>query len=91
MSCHSNETRLPITNLPNIAQLQGTPHHSPKLHPGQCSIVGMRRGTGRPTHRQDTQTDLASIHFASAMLRAKCNTQKLHESNKVGSTLLYTE
>jgi len=31
---HSNETRAPIANPPNSAQLEGTPHHSPKLHPG---------------------------------------------------------
>jgi len=31
---HSNETRTPIANLPNITQLGGTPYHYPKLHPG---------------------------------------------------------
>jgi len=35
LCCHSNET------------LEGTPYHSPKLHPGPCSSVGMRRGTDR--------------------------------------------
>jgi len=50
LCCHSNETRAPIANPPNMAQLWGTLYHSPKLHPGACSSVGMRR-------RIDTQTD----------------------------------
>jgi len=37
--CHSNETRAPIANPPNGAQLEGTPYHSPKLHPGPWSSV----------------------------------------------------
>jgi len=36
---------------PNSAQLKSTPYHSPKLHSGPCSSVGMRRGTDRQTHR----------------------------------------
>ena len=43
LCCHSNETRAPIANPPNNAQLEGTPYHSPKLHPGPCSSVRMRR------------------------------------------------
>jgi len=42
----------PIVNQPNSAQLQGTPYHSPKLHPGPYSSVGMWRGTDRQTDRQ---------------------------------------
>ena len=49
LCCHSNETRAPISNPPNSAQLEGTRYHSPKLHPGPCSNVGMRRGTDRHT------------------------------------------
>jgi len=57
LCCHSNETRAPIANPPNSAQLDGTPYHSLKLHPGPCSSVGMRRGTERQIHRQrDRQT-----------------------------------
>jgi len=41
--CHSNKTRAPIANLPNSAQIEGSPYNSPKLHPGPCSSVGMRR------------------------------------------------
>ena len=56
LCCRSNETRALIANPPNRAQLGGTPYHSPKLHPGPCSSVGMRwrtdRQTHRPTHRQ---------------------------------------
>ena len=59
LCCHSNETRAPTANPPNNAQLDGTPYHSSKLHPGLCSNVGMRRGS-------DTQTAVATIHFASA-------------------------
>jgi len=50
LRCHSNKTSAPIANLPNTAQLEGTPYHSPKLYPGPCSSVGMRRGTDRQTH-----------------------------------------
>jgi len=39
----SNETRALIANLSNIAQLEGTSYHSPKL--------GMWQGTDRQTHR----------------------------------------
>jgi len=58
--CHSNETRAPIANPPNSAQLKGTPYHSPKLHPGPCNSVGMRRGADRHTDGRD------NIHLASA-------------------------
>ena len=37
--CHSNETCAPIANLPNSAQLEGIPYHSPNLYPGPCSSV----------------------------------------------------
>jgi len=52
LCCHSNETRAPIANLPKSAQLEGNPYNSPKLHPGMCSSVGMRRGTDRQTHKR---------------------------------------
>jgi len=45
--CYSKETHAPIANLPNSAQLQGTPCHSPKLHPGPRGSVGVWRGTDR--------------------------------------------
>jgi len=38
-----------IANPSNTAQLEGTPYHSPKLHLGPWSSVGMRRGTDRHT------------------------------------------
>jgi len=47
--CHSNETRAPIANPPNNAQLRVTAYNSPKLHPGSCSSVEMRQGTNRHT------------------------------------------
>jgi len=68
--CHSNETCALIANLPNSAQLQGTPYHSPKLHQGTCSSVGMRQGADRQT---DTQMHMSNIHFVSSTTHAKCN------------------
>jgi len=50
LCCHSNETQLHrLQNPRNSAQLEGTPYHFPKLYPGPCSSVGMRRGTDRQT------------------------------------------
>jgi len=53
LCCHSNETRSPIANPPNSAQLDGTLYHS-QVTSGYaaCSSVGTRRGTDRQTHRQ---------------------------------------
>ena len=34
----------------------GHPYHSPKLHLGPCSSVGMRRGTDRHTYARDHYT-----------------------------------
>jgi len=60
LCCHSNETRAPIANLPNRAQLGRTIYHSPNLHPGPCSNVAC--GDGQ-THRQtDRHTD-ARDHY----------------------------
>jgi len=56
LCCHSNETSAPIANPTNSAQLGGTPYHSPKLHMGPCSSVGMRRGTDRHTDARDHYT-----------------------------------
>ena len=57
------EQRNPCTNCKSShgAQQGGTPYNSPKLHPGTCSSVGMRRGTDR---RTQTQTAPTNIHFA---------------------------
>jgi len=69
LCCHSNETRPPIANPPNSAQLGGNPYHSPKTHPGPWSSVGMRRGT-------DTQTRVTTITYILRHLyttHAKCN------------------
>jgi len=48
-------TRALIANPPNSTQLRGIPYHSPKLHPGLCSSVGMRPRTDRQTHRRAWQ------------------------------------
>jgi len=65
LCCHSNATRAPIANPPNSAQLGGTLSF-PKLHPAQCSSMGMRPWT-------DTQTRVTTTHFASSTTQAKCN------------------
>ena len=67
LCCHSNATRAPIVNLPNRAQLGGTPYHFPKLHLGPCSNVSMRPRTGTHSRRA------WPLHFASSMTHAKCN------------------
>ena len=64
--CHSNETRAPIANPPNSAQLEGTPLLPSKLHPGPCSSVGMWRETDRET---DRHTDGCGQY----MPHTKCN------------------
>jgi len=58
LCCHSNKARAPIAiaNLPYIAQLDGTPYHSLKLHLGPCSGVGMQRRTDRHTDMRDHYT-----------------------------------
>jgi len=56
LCCCSNETRALIVNPLNSAQLQGTPYHSPNLHPDPCISVGMRRGTDRHTDGRDQYT-----------------------------------
>jgi len=52
--CCSNETRAPVANPSNSAQLEGTIYYSPNLLKGPCSSVRMRRGTERytDTHRR---------------------------------------
>jgi len=51
MCCHGNETRAPITNLPNSAQLEGTAYHFRKLHPRPCSSACGRGQTVTNTFR----------------------------------------
>ena len=67
LCCHSSKTRAPIANSPNSAQLQGIPYHSPNLHPGLCSSVGMRQETDR-----HTPTSVTNRHFASSTTYTKC-------------------
>ena len=56
LCCHSNETRAPITNPPNSAQLDSPHTIPPNVHPGPCNSVGMRQGTDRHTHGRDQYT-----------------------------------
>jgi len=48
LSCHSNETRAPIANMSNGAQLEGTPYHSPSYI--RVRAVEWEYGEGH-THR----------------------------------------
>jgi len=65
--CHSNETRAPIANPPNSAQLGGTPYHSPKLQ-----VVSACDGhTDRQTH---TVRGAWPIYI---LTHAKCNEPSL--------------
>ena len=64
LCCHSNETRAPIANAPNSAQLEGTPYHSPSY----MRIGAVVRACGEG--QTDTQTN---IHFASSTTHAKCD------------------
>jgi len=52
----SNETRAPIANPFNTAQLEGTAYHSSTLHPGPYNSVGIRRGTAKHTDGHDQYT-----------------------------------
>ena len=46
-----------IANLPNSAQLEGTPYHSPELHLGPCSSVESNKGqTDARTNGRDRYT-----------------------------------
>ena len=74
---NSNETRAPNANPPNSAQLEGTPYHSPKLHLGSCSSVGMRRGTDRQTQRH-TDGRGQYTFCLGYMPHAKCNKLELY-------------
>jgi len=63
LCCYSNSTRAPVANLPNSAQVQGTPDHCRKLHPGLCSSVGMRPRTDRHTDRQTVRRTDARDYY----------------------------
>jgi len=56
LCCHSNATRVPLANPPNSAQLGGSLYHTPKLHLGPCSSVGVRPRTDRHTDARDHNT-----------------------------------
>jgi len=76
-SSHYVETRAPIANPPNSAQLGDIPYHSPKLHPVPCNSVGILPRTDTQTHKQtQTQTRVTTIHFASSTTHAKCNDRR---------------
>ena len=65
---HSNETRAPIANPPNSAQLGGT-LTNPQVTSGSVQYCG-NAARNRQTDRQTSVTD---THFASATPHAKGN------------------
>jgi len=58
---HGNEIRAPIANLPNSAQVEGTPYYSPSYIWVHAVVWECDEG----------QTALTNIHFALAMPHAK--------------------
>ena len=68
---HSNETRAPIANPPNSTQLEGTPY--PNIPPSCIRVRAVVWECGEGQTDTDTQTAVASIHFALATTKAKCN------------------
>ena len=70
LCCHSNETRAPIANPPN-SELEGTPYHSPKLHPEPCSSAVRDRYT---------QTAVTTTHFATLRLTRNVTTNNNHHN-----------
>ena len=71
MCCHSNETRAPIANPSNSAQLDGTRTIPPTYI--RVRAVVWECGEGQTDRHTDTQTAVTIIHFASATPHAKCN------------------
>jgi len=69
---YSNETRAPIANPPNSAQIEGTIYTIPLSYIRVHALVWE---CGKDRHT-DTQTAVANIHFASAMPHAKCKKGK---------------
>ena len=67
LCCHSNETRTPIANSPNSAQLEGTPTIPPTYVRVRAVVWECSEGQ---TH---TQTHATNIHFALATSYARCN------------------
>ena len=62
-----NETRAPIANPPDSAQLEGIHYHTP-------SYIWVRAVMWECGERQtDTQTAVTNIHFVSATPHPKCN------------------
>jgi len=73
--CDADETRAPIANPPNSAQLEGTSYHSQVRAYIRIRAV-WSCGVEGQTHRQtDTQTAVTTVHFASSTTRAKCNSK----------------
>jgi len=70
-NCHSNETRAPIANPRNSAQLAGTLYHSPGYI--RVRAVVWECGEGETDRQTDTQMVVTNIQFATATPHAKCD------------------
>jgi len=62
LCCHSNETRAPITNLPNGAQLGGTPTIAPS-YIRVCAVV-WACGNGQTDTQRHTQAEIQTHRHA---------------------------
>ena len=63
--CLSNKTGAPTAHPPNSAQLGDTSYHSPKLHLGMRSSVGMWQG-------KDTHTNGAIVIYRTWLCQMRC-------------------
>jgi len=65
LCCHCNETRAPIVNPPNSAQLEGTPYHSPSYI--RVRAVLRECGEGQTQRQTDRHTD-GRDHYTSRVV-----------------------
>jgi len=73
LCCHNNETRAPIANPFNTAQLEGTPIiPTSYIRMIRVRAVVWECGEGQTDRHIDRHTD-GRGHFASATTHAKCN------------------
>ena len=80
----SNETRAPIANPPNSAQLEDTPTiPQPQVTSGSVQECREWNAARDRQLQADTQTAVTNIHFASAKPQAKCNDNRLTQYQSV--------
>jgi len=74
--CHSNKTHSPTANVPNTAQLEGTPYRPQSYIRVHAVVRNAARDRHTKTHRRPWP--LVNIHFTSAMPHATCVTRDNH-------------